>query len=77
MMESTDENNTMKTIDMHGSSPHQAFFYIECTCNAWFAIELLIRLGSSTISTSLQVLELISNIVVHVNYYTLDIKCYR
>ena len=52
MMETTDENNTMKTIDMHGSSPHQAFFYIECTCNAWFAIELLIRLGSSTISTS-------------------------
>ena len=25
------------------TEPHDAFFYIECTCNAWFTFELIIR----------------------------------
>jgi len=27
------------------TEPHLAFFYIECVCNAWFSLELLVRLA--------------------------------
>ena len=31
------------TLDKYGTNAHDAFFYVECVCNAWFTIELLIR----------------------------------
>ena len=36
-------NETAWTLDKHGTNAHDAFFYLECLCNAWFTFELLIR----------------------------------
>jgi len=35
---------TSWTLDKHSTNAHDAFFYIECICNAWFTIEILVRL---------------------------------
>ena len=39
----TTHNTSSWTLDKHGTNPHDAFFYVECICNAWFTIELFIR----------------------------------
>ena len=39
----TSHNSTAWTLDKHGTNAHDAFFYLECLCNAWFTFELLIR----------------------------------
>ncbi|XP_023337689.1 potassium voltage-gated channel protein Shaw isoform X2 [Eurytemora carolleeae] len=36
-------NMTSWTLDKHSTNAHDAFFYIECICNAWFTIEILVR----------------------------------
>jgi len=38
-------NRSMSTwmLDKKRTDPHDAFFYIECVCNAWFTFEILIR----------------------------------
>ena len=41
-------NNTLSwVLDKTQTNPHEAFFYIECVCNAWFTIEILTRFTSS------------------------------
>jgi len=30
-------------LDKKRTDPHDAFFYIECVCNAWFTFEIIIR----------------------------------
>ena len=30
-------------LDKRRTDPHDAFFYVECVCNAWFTFEILIR----------------------------------
>ena len=39
----TGSNVTAWTLDKHSTNPHDAFFYIECICNAWFSIEIIVR----------------------------------
>ena len=39
----TSHNSTAWTLDKHGTNAHDAFFYVECVCNAWFTFELFIR----------------------------------
>lgn len=39
----TSRNETAWTLDKKGTNAHEAFFYIECVCNAWFTLEILIR----------------------------------
>ena len=41
----TNEGNssTVWSLQKERTVPHPAFFYVECTCNAWFTLELLIR----------------------------------
>ena len=39
----TTANTTSWTLDKHGTNPHEAFFFVECICNAWFTIEFFIR----------------------------------
>jgi hypothetical protein len=39
----TGGNLTAWTLDKHGTNAHDAFFYIECICNAWFTIEIVVR----------------------------------
>ena len=41
----TGTNVTSWTLDKHSTNPHDAFFYIECICNAWFSIEIIVRYG--------------------------------
>jgi len=43
----TSHNTTAWTLDKYGTNAHDAFFYIECVCNAWFSLELIIRFISS------------------------------
>ena len=39
----TSANSSAWTLDKHGTNAHEAFFYLECLCNAWFTFELMIR----------------------------------
>ena len=39
----TSYNTTAWTLDKYQTSAHQAFFYVECICNAWFTIEIFMR----------------------------------
>ena len=34
---------TSWTLDKHSTNAHEAFFYVECICNAWFSIEIIVR----------------------------------
>ena len=40
------ENSTIWSLDKHSTNPHDAFFYIEYVCNAWFTIEIFVRSGA-------------------------------
>ena len=43
-MSKGDNNNTKTwTLEKVRTEPHEAFFYIECSCNAWFTFEIIIR----------------------------------
>lgn len=37
------DNVTAWTLNKEKTEPHEAFFYIECACNAWFTFEIIIR----------------------------------
>lgn len=39
----TSEQTEAWTLDKTQTNPHEAFFYIECICNAWFTFEISIR----------------------------------
>ena len=39
----TGGNLTAWTLDKHSTNAHDAFFFIECICNAWFTIEIFVR----------------------------------
>lgn len=43
----TAENAVAWTLDKIQTNPHDAFFYIECVCNAWFTFEIIIRFVAS------------------------------
>jgi len=43
----TGGNLTAWTLDKHSTNAHDAFFFIECICNAWFTIEIFVRFISS------------------------------
>lgn len=36
-------NVTTWTLDKEKTDAHDAFFYIECVCNAWFTFEIIVR----------------------------------
>ncbi|XP_015116634.1 potassium voltage-gated channel protein Shaw [Diachasma alloeum] len=40
-------NGTSTTYDKIETNAHDAFFYIECMCNAWFTIEFICRITAS------------------------------
>ncbi|XP_015787209.1 potassium voltage-gated channel protein Shaw isoform X2 [Tetranychus urticae] len=43
----TSMNTEAWVLDKHHTNPHEAFFYIECVCNAWFTIEIIVRFFSA------------------------------
>lgn len=40
-------NGTSVTVEKTETNAHDAFFYIECMCNAWFTIEFICRVTAS------------------------------
>lgn len=44
---STSNNTSSWVLDKTSTNAHDAFFYIECICNAWFTIEILSRFIST------------------------------
>lgn len=38
----TANGSTSWVLDKAQTNAHVAFFYIECVCNAWFTIEILV-----------------------------------
>jgi hypothetical protein len=49
---------TVWTLDKYKTDPHEAFFYIESLCNAWFSFEITIRflVSDSLLSVCLAVI---------------------
>lgn len=43
----TSHNTTAWVLDKTQTNAHEAFFYIECVCNAWFTFEILVRFIAS------------------------------
>lgn len=43
----TAANGTATVVDKYDTEAHDAFFYIECICNAWFTFEILVRFITS------------------------------
>lgn len=43
----TAANLTAWTLDKTQTNAHEAFFYIECVCNAWFTVEIVSRFVAS------------------------------
>lgn len=43
----TSDSSVAWTLDKMQTNPHDAFFYIECVCNAWFTFEIIIRFVAS------------------------------
>ena len=43
----TSSHTEVWVLDKTQTNPHEAFFYIECVCNAWFTVEIIARFISS------------------------------
>jgi potassium voltage-gated channel Shaw-related subfamily C member 1 len=39
---STSNHTSGWFVDKEETNPHMFFFYIECVCNSWFTIEILV-----------------------------------
>ena len=68
----TSHNTTAWTLDKHGTNAHDAFFYVECVCNAWFTFELFIRFLSCPnifhfIRSSVNVIDFIATLSFYID----------
>lgn len=43
LMNQTNNPSFAWTLEKKRTEPHEAFFYVECVCNAWFTFELILR----------------------------------
>lgn len=65
-------NSTTWTLDKSHTNAHDAFFYIECICNAWFSLEFLIRITASPnrcqfIKSSVNVIDMIATLSFYID----------
>lgn len=69
----TTANTTSWTLDKHGTNPHEAFFFVECICNAWFTIEFFIRFVSCPdvfdfIRSSVNIIDFIATLSFYIDH---------
>lgn len=68
----TTHNTSAWTLDKTQTNAHDAFFYIECLCNAWFTFEILMRFISSPrkcefIKASVNVIDYIATLSFYID----------
>lgn len=69
---STTHNTSAWTLDKTQTNAHDAFFYIECLCNAWFTFEILMRFIASPnkcefIKASVNVIDYIATLSFYID----------
>lgn len=65
-------NGTSWVLDKTHTNAHDAFFYIECVCNAWFSLEFLIRITASPnrcefIKSSVNLIDMIATLSFYID----------
>ena len=65
-------NETRWILDKTHTNAHDAFFYIECVCNAWFTLEFLIRITASPnrcefIKSSVNLIDMIATLSFYID----------
>ncbi|XP_015598802.1 potassium voltage-gated channel protein Shaw isoform X2 [Cephus cinctus] len=65
-------NVTYWALDKTHTNAHDAFFYIECVCNAWFTLEFLIRIIASPnrcefIKSSVNLIDMIATLSFYID----------
>ncbi|XP_058794293.1 potassium voltage-gated channel protein Shaw-like [Phymastichus coffea] len=66
-------NNTQTwALDKTHTNAHDAFFYIECVCNAWFSLEFIIRIAASPnlcdfIKSSVNLIDMIATMSFYID----------
>ncbi|XP_043199690.1 potassium voltage-gated channel protein Shaw-like isoform X3 [Amphibalanus amphitrite] len=65
-------NGTAWTLDKFKTNPHDAFFYIECVCNAWFTFEILVRFVASPnkkafVTSSVNIIDYIATLSFYID----------
>lgn len=68
----TAANLTAWTLDKTQTNAHEAFFYIECVCNAWFTVEIVSRFVSTPnkcdfIKASVNVIDYIATLSFYID----------
>lgn len=65
-------NTTTWALDKMQTNAHDAFFYIECVCNAWFTLEFVIRIVASPnrcefIKSSVNLIDMIATLSFYID----------
>ncbi|XP_055685629.1 potassium voltage-gated channel protein Shaw [Lutzomyia longipalpis] len=68
----TANGSTSWVLDKAQTNAHLAFFYIECVCNAWFTLEILVRFISSPnkcnfIKSSVNIIDYIATLSFYID----------
>ncbi|XP_065092321.1 potassium voltage-gated channel protein Shaw-like isoform X2 [Ochlerotatus camptorhynchus] len=68
----TANGSTAWVLDKTQTNAHVAFFYIECVCNAWFTLEIMVRFISSPqkcefITSSVNIIDYIATLSFYVD----------
>lgn len=66
-------------LQLRSTEPHLVFFYIECICNAWFSVELLVRLAVAPsrltfVLTPVNIIELIASASFYLDFLMTYLK---
>lgn len=69
----TTSNTSSWVLDKTATNAHDAFFYIECICNAWFTIEILSRFISCPnkcefIKASVNIIDYIATLSFYIDF---------
>lgn len=70
----THGNTTSWALEKTHTNAHDAFFYIECVCNAWFTLEFVIRIVASPnrcefIKSSVNLIDMIATLSFYIDLF--------